>query len=148
METRNAKNYDARVQAAYGMGMSNVYATYDLSTCVSKGNRTLPSDRLRAVDGELDNFAGGGQSAVQTSLQNVTRLKCAARSYACMNGNNSGWIIVKNSQVGDGSADHCRMRASGDCFGSQNSLDNNWNNGTANWSKDVNLQWLTNFTPK
>jgi hypothetical protein len=143
-----AKNYDARVQAAYGMGMSNVYSTYDLSTCVSNGNRTLPSDRLRAVDGERDNFAGGTQSAVQTSLQNVTGLKCAAGSYACMNSNSSGWIIVKNSQVTDGSADHCYMRASGDCFGSQNSLDSNWNNGTANWSKDANLQWLTNFTTK
>jgi hypothetical protein len=24
----------------------------------------------------------------------------------------------------------------------------NWNNGTANWSKDANLQWLTNFTTR
>jgi len=143
-----AKNFDARVQAAYGIGMSNLYATYDLSSCVSNGNRSLPSDRLRAVDGERDNFAGGVQSAVQTSLQNVTGLKCTAGAYACMNGNNSGWIIVKNSQLADGSADHCYMRASGDCFGSQNSLDGNWNNGTANWAKDTNLQWLTNFTTK
>jgi hypothetical protein len=143
-----SKNFDARVQAAYGIGMSNVYSMYDLSSCVSNGNRSLPSDRLRAVDGELDNFAGGAQAAVQTSLQNVTGLKCTAGSYACMNSNNSGWIIVKNSQVADGSADHCYMRASGDCFGSQNSLDSTWNNGTANWAKDPNLQWLTNFTTK
>jgi hypothetical protein len=143
-----AKNYDARVQAAYGTGMSNVYSTYDLSACVSNGKRSLPSDRLRAVDGERDNFAGGTQSAVQSSLQNVTGLACAAGSTACMNANGSGWIIVRNSQVADGSADHCYMRASGDCFGSQNSLDGNWNNGTANWSKDANLQWLTSFTTK
>lgn len=143
-----AKNYDARVQAAYGIGMSNVYSAYDLSTCVSNGKRSLPSDRLRAVDGERDNFAGGTQSAVQSSLQNVTGLTCAAGSTACTTANGSGWIIVKNSQVADGSADHCYMRASGDCFGSQNSLDGNWNNGTANWSKDANLQWLTNFTTK
>lgn len=143
-----AKNYDARVQAAYGIGMSNVYSAYDLSTCVSNGKRSLPSDRLRAVDGERDNFAGGTQSAVQSSLQNVTGLTCAAGSTACTTANGSGWIIVKNSQVEDGSADHCYMRASGDCFGSQNSLDGNWNNGTANWSKDANLQWLTNFTTK
>ena len=143
-----AKNVDARVQAAYGIGMSNVYATYDLSACVSNGNRSLPSDRLRAVDGERDNFAGGAQAAVQTSLQNVTGLKCTAGTYACMNANNSGWIIVRNSQVADGSADHCYMRASGDCFGSQISLDGNWNNGTANWAKDTSLQWLTSFTTK
>jgi hypothetical protein len=143
-----AKNFDSRVQAAYGIGMSNVYSTYDLSSCVSNGNRTLPSDRLRAVDGERDNFAGGTQSAVQSSLQNVTGLKCASGSYSCMNSNNSGWIIVKNSQVSDGSADHCYMRASGDCFGSQNTLDTNWNSGTAAWAKEANLQWLTNFTTK
>jgi hypothetical protein len=143
-----AKNYDARVQAAYGIGMSNVYSVYDLSSCVSNGKRSLPSDRLRAVDGERDNFAGGSQSAVQSSLQNVTGLTCAAGSTACTNTNGSGWIIVKNSQVADGSADHCYMRASGDCLGSQGSLDANWNNGTANWSKGTNLQWLTNFTTK
>jgi hypothetical protein len=108
------------------------WATYDLPSCMSNGNRTLPSDRLRAVDGERDNFVVDGmQSAVQNALQNVTGLQCAAGSYACMSGNGSGWIIVKNSQVADGSADHCYMRASGDCFGSQNSLDSNWNNGTA-----------------
>ena len=73
-------------------------------------------------------------------LQNVSGLKCAAGSYACMTANDSGWIIVRNSQVADGSADHCHMRASGDCFGSQNSLDANWNNGAA--------QWLTGFTTK
>lgn len=143
-----AKNFDSRVQASYGMGMSNVYSTYDLSSCVSNGNRTLPSDRLRAVDGEKDNFAGGSQSAVQKSLQNVTGLTCPSGSYSCLTSNNSGWLVVKNSQVSDGSADHCYMRASGDCFGSQNSLDKNWNTGTGTWAKDPNLQWLTNFTTK
>jgi hypothetical protein len=64
-----AKNDDARVQAAYGIGMSNVYATYDLSTCVSNGNRTLPSDRLRAVDGERDNFAGGARSSADLASE-------------------------------------------------------------------------------
>lgn len=143
-----AKNYDSRVQAAYGMGMSNVYSTYDLSACVSNGNRTLHSDRLRAVDGEKDNFAGGTQSAVQSSLQNVTGLKCKAGSYECLSSNGSGWVIVKNSQVQDGSADHCYMRASGDCLGSQNSLDSGWKSGTASWAADPNLSWLTNFTSK
>lgn len=143
-----AKNFDARVQAAYGMGMSNIYATYDLSSCVSNGNRTLMSDRLRAVDGELDNFAGGSQPAVQNTLQNVTGQTCKSGSYNCTTSNGSGWIIVKNSQVQDGSADHCYMRAWGDCLGSQNSLDSGWQSGTASWELNANLQWLTNFTTK
>ncbi|HJV50344.1 MAG TPA: hypothetical protein VJ652_02730 [Noviherbaspirillum sp.] len=143
-----AKNYDARVQASYGMGMSNVYATYNLSSCVSDGNRTLQSDRLRAVDGERDNFAGGLQSAVQSSLQNVTGMACKSGSYACLNRNGSGWIIVKNTQVADRSADHCYMRKSGDCLGSQNSNDAGWEAGSDNWELNANLQWLTNFTTK
>lgn len=143
-----AKNYEARVQAAYGTGMSNVYSTYDLSSCVSDGNRTLQSDRLRAVDGERDNFAGGSQSAVQSSLQNVTGMNCKSGSYACLNRNNSGWIIVKSTQVQDRSADHCYMRKSGDCLGSQSSNDAGWETGADNWELNTNLQWLTNFTTK
>ena len=143
-----AKNKDARVQASYGTGMSNYYSGYDLSSCVSNGNRTLPSYRLRAVDGERDNFVGGSQAAVQSSLTNVTGLTCPSGSTSCMNSNGSGWIIVKNSQVQDGSADHCYMRATGDCFGSQNSVDAGWKSGTANWQMNANLQWLTNFTAK
>jgi hypothetical protein len=34
------------------------------------------------------------------------------------------------------------------CFGSQNSVDSNWNTGAASWAKDRNLQWPTNFTTK
>lgn len=144
-----AKNYDSRVQAAYGMGMSTVYSTYDLSTCVSNGNRTLSSDRLRAVDGEADNFAGGTQSAAQTQLQKLTGYTCASGSYSCLSSNNSGWIIVKNSQTQDGSADHCYMRYGGTgCLASQNSVDSGWKSGTVNWEMDANLQWLTNFTSK
>jgi hypothetical protein len=149
-----AKNYDARVQAVYGIGVSNKYSTYDLSSCVSNGNRSLASDRLRAVDGEKDTYAGGNgvssgtQPAVQSSLTNVTGRTCAAGSYSCLTSNNSGWIIAKNSQVTDGSADHCYMRASGDCFGSQSALDAGWKSGTASWQLDPNLQWLTNFTTK
>lgn len=149
-----AKNYDSRVQAAYAIGVGNKYAGYDLSSCVSNGNRTLPSDRLRAVDGEKDNYAGGDgvtpgtQAGVQASLQNVTGNTCAPGSYSCLSANNSGWLIVKNAQVADGSADHCYMRASGDCAGSQSRLDAGWQSGTVNWQLESNLQWLTNFTTK
>jgi hypothetical protein len=143
-----AKNFDARVQAAYGTGMSNVYSTYDLSSCVSNGNRALSSDRLRAVDGERDNFAGGSQAAVQSSLQKLTGQACAPGSSTCLSSNGSGWVIARNAEVADRSADHCYMRASGDCFGSQNSLDAGWNNGTGAWTKNANLNWLSGFTRK
>jgi dienelactone hydrolase len=142
----NAKNYDARVQAAYSTGASTKYDRYDMSSCMADGNRTLQSDRLRAVNGEKDNYGGGTHASNQAELEKITGKTCAAGSAACMNSNDSGWIIVKNSQVQDGSADHCYMRASGDCFGSQNSLDSGWKSGTANWQLEQNLNWLKGFT--
>jgi hypothetical protein len=143
-----SKNYDARVQAAYGMGAGVQYSTYDLRACVANGNRTLQSDRLRAVNGERDNFNGGTASAARSQLQELTGLNCGSTAYGCLNPNNSGWLIVKNSQVGDLSADHCYMRRSGDCLGSQGSLDAGWQGGTQNWQLESNLQWLTTFTTR
>lgn len=143
-----AKNHDARVQAAYGIGAGVQYSTYDLRACVANGNRTLRSDRLRAINGEKDNFNGGTASAARSQLQELTGLNCGSTAYGCLNPNNSGWLIVKNSQVADRSADHCYMRRSGDCLGSQSSLDAGWQSGTANWQLESNLQWLTTFTAK
>jgi hypothetical protein len=143
-----AKNYDSRVQAAYGMGANVQYSTYDLRSCVANGNRTLPSDRLRAVNGERDNFGGSTVSAVRGQLQELTGLNCGTSAYSCFNANNSGWIMAKNSQVADGSADHCYMRATGGCFGSQSTLDTGWKAGTVNWELESNLNWLNSFTSK
>lgn len=143
-----AKNYDARVQAAYGIGAGVQYSVYDLRACVANGNRTLQSDRLRAVNGELDNFNGGTASAARSQLKELTGLDYGFTAYGCLNSNNSGWLIVKSSQVYDRSADHCYMRKSGDCLGSQTSLDSGWQSGTQNWELEINLQWLTAFTTK
>ncbi|HEY6909175.1 MAG TPA: hypothetical protein VI356_07385 [Myxococcales bacterium] len=142
-----AKNYDGGVQAAYGMGAGVAYSTFDLRSCVANGNRSLTSDRLRAVDGELDQFLGGSQANVQSQLQELTGFTCAAGSYTCYQPNNSGWQIVKSSQVADGSADHCYMRASGNfCTGSQSKLDAGWQSGADTWELGANLDWLTGFT--
>lgn len=143
-----AKNYDSRVQAAYGLGAQVQYSSYDLRSCVADGNRTLHSDRLRSVTGEVDNFGGGTPSSVRSSQQELTGLTCSSTAYNCLNSNNSGWIMVQGSQVSDGSADHCYMRSSLGCSGSQDSLDQGWKSGTGNWALEASLQWLTNFTSK
>jgi dienelactone hydrolase len=139
-----AKNHDARVQAAYGLGAGVQYSTYDLRACVANGKRTLTSDRLRAVNGEADGFMGGAESSVRGQLQELTGRSCTSTS--CFASNGSGWYIVKHAEVSDGNADHCYMRATSGCSGSQNSLDQKWLNGTYDWSADPNLQWLTGFT--
>lgn len=142
-----AKNYDARVQAAYGMGAGVQYSTYGLRACVANGNRTLTSDRLRALNGEGDSFMGSTQSSVRSQLQELTGLTCTSTSTSCFNSNSSGWYIVQNAEVSDGTADHCYMRQGG-CTISENTLDQKWLAGTYTWSMKTNLQWLTNFTTK
>jgi hypothetical protein len=141
-----AKNFDSRVQAAYGLGDGVKYSFFDLSSCMANGKRTLTSDRLRAVNGNKDQFTGSSESAQQTNMQSLTGFTCPSGATSCLQSNGSGWIIVQGNQVQDGSADHCYMRASGDCNGSQNSLDSGWQNGTSNWELNANLDWLTGFT--
>lgn len=141
-----AKNTDARVRAAYGLGAGVAYSTYDLSSCVGNGTRALASDHLRAIDGELDMFLGGSQSGVQSQLQQLTGFSCPAGSYSCLQANGSGWQIVSNAQVLDGSADHCYMRNGGtDCTASENTTDPGWLSGTASWELNPSLAWLASF---
>jgi hypothetical protein len=150
-----ANNFDSRVQAAWGMGDGVKYSTFDLTSCMGNGNRTLPSSRLRAVDGERDQFIGaasafatsGDAAHVRTQFQTLTGFNCGSTATNCLQSNGSGWYIVQNGQVADGKADHCYMRATGDsCSGSQNSLDAGWQNGTDVWELNANLDWLKTFT--
>ena len=137
-----AKNYDSRVRAASGLGAGVDYSIYDLSSCVADGNRALPSDRLRIINGEQDGFVGPTASGVRAQSTEMTGLSCPFAT-SCFRSNNSGWYIVSDSQVADGTADHCYMRNSG-CIGL--TLDSTWRSGSAPWSQRTNLNWLTQFT--
>ena len=141
-----AKNTDSRVQAVWGMGDGVSYGpAANLSACMANGNRTLQSDRLRAVNGQGDEFTGATQPTQQTNMQSLTGFTCPTGSFTCLQGNGSGWIIVANGQTESNDADHCYMRDGG-CLASQNSLDPGWENGDANWQLNANLDWLTGFT--
>jgi hypothetical protein len=140
-----ANNFDSRVQAAWGMGDGVQYSIFNLRSCLASGNRTLPSSRLRVVDGERDVFIGPNAANVRSQMLSLTGLSCGTAT-SCLQSNGSGWIIVTNAQTGDGSADHCYMRQTGDCGGSQNSLDAGWQNGAASWGLGANLAWLQSFT--
>lgn len=145
-----ANNFDARVRAAWGMGDGVKYSTFNLSSCQANGSRTLPSSRLRAVAGQQDQFVGGGLgftagtiANVRSQLQTLTGLSCGTSATNCLQSNGSGWYIVQNNQVQDGSADHCFMRTSGNlCSANQNSLDGNWQNGSDVWELGASLSWL------
>lgn len=140
-----AKNYDARVRAAYALGAGVQYSLYDLRACVADGKRKLTSDRLRAVNGEVDEFMGGTPSTVRSQLQELTGLTCTSSSWSCFRPNNSGWYMVSGAETDDGTGEHCYMRVGG-CTTTSN-LDSGWL-GTFVWSLDTNLQWLTGFTER
>jgi hypothetical protein len=149
-----AKNFDARVRAAWGIGDGVQYTTaFNLSSCQANGNHTLDSNHLRAVVGQKDQFVGNGAfgigagtaAAARTQLMSLTGLTCSSTTFNCLRSDGSGWYLVQNSQVQDGSADHCHMRASGDCSGSQDSLDAGWANGSDPWELAANLDWLNGF---
>jgi hypothetical protein len=141
-----AKNTDSRVQAAWGMGDGVSYTQiFNLSACMANGNRTLPSDRLRAVNGQGDEFTGNTEATQQTNMQSLTGFTCASGATSCLQSNGSGWIIVQNAQTEANDADHCYMRDGG-CLASQNSLDTGWENGSDNWELNANLNWLQGFT--
>jgi hypothetical protein len=139
-----AKNFDARVQAAWGMGDGVVYSTFNLNSCMANGNRTLASDHLRAVDGQADQFLGPQESTVRSQLQTLTGFNCGTSATSCLQSNGSGWIIVLNGQVQSGNADHCYMRTNG-CFSSQTTNDPGWLNGSDAWELNANLNWLKTF---
>jgi hypothetical protein len=141
-----AKNFDSRVEAAWGMGDGVIYSIFNLTSCMADGNRALPSNRLRVVDGEKDQFIGPTASNVRSQFETLTGLSCGSSAFECLQSNGSGWYILQNAEVGDGSADHCYMRRTGDCSGSQSSLDLNWQTGTDAWTLNANLDWLTGFT--
>ncbi|MET0335203.1 MAG: hypothetical protein ABW190_13095 [Rhizobacter sp.] len=141
----NAKNYDSRVRAAYGMGSHNLYTTYVMNSCMNAGNYTLNKNNVRIVNGQSDAFPGGTATTVRSSSQSVAGKTCGSTAYECLNTNGSGWIMVRDSAVGDLSADHCYQRSGGGCLASENLLDNAWRNGSANWGIKANLTWLNTF---
>ena len=139
-----ARNFDARVQAAWGMGDGVSYSVFNLNACIANGNRSLASDHLRVVNGQADQFLGPQIASVRNQAQTLTGFNCGSSATSCLQSNGSGWIIVLNAQVRSGRADHCYMRTNG-CLSSQTSNDPGWLNGTDPWVLNANLNWLSGF---
>jgi hypothetical protein len=140
-----AANYGSHMKAAYLIGNGDVAGGfYNLSSCLDKSHITFASSQLREVDGQSDQYFGNNQSGVQGQLQNVTGDTCAAGTFNCLQSDGSGWYIVANSQVADGTADHCYYynQANSSCS-SWSGFDSNWDTGTASpWEKSLDLAWL------
>ena len=140
----NAKNYDSRVRAAYGMGAHTLYTTYVMNSCMTPGNYTISKDNVRIVNGQSDIFPGGTATVVRSSSESVAGRSCGTLAYECLATNGAGWIMIRDSAVGDLSADHCYQRVGG-CLGLQSTTDSTWRNGSTNWGLKANLTWLNGF---
>lgn len=140
-----ARNFHPGVNACYGGGLGVQYSFFDLDRCLADGNRMLPSDRLRAVNGEEDGFMGGEPDEVRDQLEELTGQSCGRDAFSCFRSNNSGWFIVRNNAVKDGEADHCYLRDGGCGLFNEDDLDPNWRNGSDSWSLVPNLEWLAGF---
>jgi hypothetical protein len=145
-----AKNFDSRVRAAWGMGEGVQYSTFDLRSCMANGNRALTSDRLRAVNGQADQFVSRNQNNGRNQARELTGFMCGANDFSCLQANGSGWYIVQNAEINGGNAEHCYMRMSRSnvfqCLGSAATVNDQWKNGAAPWSLNSNLDWLRSFT--
>jgi hypothetical protein len=140
-----SRNYDSRVVASMGQGSGNKYSIYDLSSCMNNGRHTQTSDRIRLINGEKDVFVGPDAATVRKANEATTGLSCGSTANSCFRANGSGWYIVKNNEVQDGSADHCFMLNGDGCSGSS-PTDAGYKSGSAAWQLDATLNWLKSYT--
>jgi hypothetical protein len=149
-----AKNFDSRVLAAWGMGEGVQYAIFNLRACMANGNHALASDHLRAVNGQFDQFVGSSllnPNGGRQQAQELTGFTCGPSAFSCLQGNGSGWYIVRESEINGGQAEHCYMRQFrsnlAQCALFPELLNDQWRNDAAPWSLNSNLDWLKSFIP-
>lgn len=142
-----AKNYDSRVRAAYLIGHGNrASGIIDVSSCADDSRTTLLPSEMRSINGENDEFFGSNANGVRTQLQRVVGVSCPG-SWNCLQGDGSGWQMVRPSELSDGTANHCYYFQNGNrACTSNNGYDPTWRTGTASWSLGPSLDWLMSRT--
>ena len=151
-----ARNYDQRVRAAHLLSTtcSDIYGFPSLCdpagdieyNCMLAQNTMLPVNRIRIVSGEDDGFGS------QQSFELISGKACSEGAYNCLNSDGSGWYRISNTEVQDGSADHCHIVNSPQpdgwgCIPDNPPFDKGWLPSASNeWSLLPNLEWLASFT--
>ncbi len=141
-----AANYDERIEAAYLMG-NGFQATNssDLSPCLGDDALALPQSRRRSMVGENDDFFGcdvDGQSCNRAGVREqqmvTTGYDGGPTAFDCIQGDGSGFYIVKDSETADGKANHC-YTYEGICGPT---FDAAYDVPGSVWGFDTNLDWL------
>lgn len=141
------KNYNSEVTAAWAMGVNGIAAP-SLTVPPPSGARTLPEDKVRVDVGQLDVTSGGAGPLNVSGLAAMTGVTCGA-TYDCLQPDGSGYYVVSNAEVADGTADHCYWMRSNKYFYSCTlyptiaGLDPGFAPpSTTPWSLISNLNWL------
>ena len=149
-----AKNYNDKVKAVWGIGLSAyIYPkkkVYTDALPAPYGTRVLANDKLVINMGQASNLSKKNLIAEDMpSLKQLTGADCGA-NLQCLQQNGAGYYVVANAEVADGTADHAYWMQV-----------NKWNKGglsfttspkefdpgfqppaTTEWSMTRNLNWL------
>ena len=139
-----AHNHDPRVRGAYVIGFSDGAMPASHLAILAPwpaGTRSLPSDRLRIVNGSLSDDMGEGE-ATRRQLDALTEQHCGVAANRCWSPSGSGWYMVQHSEVADGIADHCYFHGGGGCSYTP-PFDPGWRPpSTWEWGLQASLDWL------
>jgi dienelactone hydrolase len=138
-----SRNHDERVRAAYLMGHGDrALNGLDVSRCADDATTLLTPSQMRSVSGEADLFFGAATAGVRKQLQKVVGVQCPDATH-CEQADGSGWFIVGNKELRDGTADHCYFLNKANTYcSSYDGLDPIWEKGNQPWSIAPNLDWL------
>jgi predicted esterase len=150
-----AKNYNDKVKAVWAIGLSAyIYPrerVYSDALPAPYGTRVLPNDKLVINMGQSSSLSKKNLIPEDMpSLKQLTGADCGS-NLQCLQPNGSGYYVVANNQVADGTADHAYwMRVnswwnkSGLSFTfSPKEFDPGFQPpATTDWSMTRNLEWL------
>jgi hypothetical protein len=131
-----AHNREPRVRAVWTTGYGGDSAS------------TLPSDRLRVVNGEAD-AGDNGTAAKLMMITGMTADECSEPDQ-CLRDDGSGWIIVRKSELAapdTSSADHCWFDRPS-CGASMIALEPSWVDPASDkaFALELNAEWVASTT--
>jgi hypothetical protein len=127
---------DLRAALALGSGTDARSWGGDHSACLA-GDRVLPDDQLRVVNGESDHVWSWTHAGMIDQLNVLTGRSCSHTTTDCLAADGSGWLLAPDAEVTDGEADHCYMGIDG-CV----PVDPVWLESDAGWALPAGLDFL------
>jgi hypothetical protein len=140
-----SQNHERQVRGVYALGLNDLVVPPDHFAVTSPpptGIRSLPSSRLRIVNGSGWSDEQADQEGMREQLNALTGSSCGLTANRCLSASGSGWYIVQDAEVTDGEADHCYFHGSGECSFAP-TFEPAWRPpASAPWSLRSNLDWL------